>query len=313
MAQISAGSIAPLIHTRWTLARAVPAMKFMQTARHIGKIIMIAAPLEGGRIRDDRTYLVTGGLGGIGSALAGWLADRGAGAIVLNGWRPPDPEVEASIEVLRGRGSDVRIEIADVTDADAVDSMIQRMHQDLPLLGGVIHSVGVLSDASLSKSWERFERVLWPKVLGAWHLHRITKDLDLDMFVLFSSVAGVMGSPGQANHSTANAFLDQLAAHRRALGLAGQAIAWGAWSGIGEAEEHREHIEEHLTAHGVRWITPRQGFKAFDWLLHQDLMAGVVTAMDWPVFQKSLESQLPLLSELQEAMPDADAEEPAIF
>ena len=159
--------------------------------------------------------------------MAGWLAERGAGTIVLNGRRPPDPEVEEAIESLRRRGFTVQVELADVTDAASVDEMLKRMDADLPPLGGVIHSVGVLSDGALgNQSWEKFEQVLWPKVLGAWHLHRATIARDLDMFVLFSSAAGVLGNPGQANHAAANAFLDQLAAHRRALGLPGQAIAW---------------------------------------------------------------------------------------
>ena len=87
---------------------------------------------------------------------------------------------------------------------------------------------------------------------------------DLDMFVLFSSAAGIMGNPGQTNHASANTFLDQLAAHRRALGLPGQAIAWGAWSEIGEAAEQRERIEERLDAGGTGWMTPQQGLQAFE-------------------------------------------------
>jgi len=103
-----------------------------------------------------------------------------------------------------------------MTDQAAIDGMLERIERDLPPLGGVIHSVGVLSDGALTnQSWERFERVLWPKVLGAWHLHRATEGRDLDLFCLFSSRVGVMGNPGQANHAAANAFLDQLAAHRR--------------------------------------------------------------------------------------------------
>ena len=114
--------------------------------------------------------------------------------------------------------------------------MLARIDGDLPPLGGVIHSVGVLADAALgNQSWETFERVLWPKMLGAWHLHRATEHRELDLFLLFSSIVGTMGNAGQANHAAANAFLDQLAAHRRARGLPGQAIAWGAWSGLGEA------------------------------------------------------------------------------
>ena len=313
MKRLAAGELTPIVHAGWPLAETVPAMDFMRAARHIGKIVLTMPPLAQGRLREDRTYLVTGGMGGIGCVVAGWLADRGAGAIVLNGRRPPDPEVEEVIDALRARGATVRVELADVTDAAAVDAMLARMDQELPPLGGVIHSVGVLEDASLAnQSWERFEQVLWPKVLGAWRLHKATVECDLDMFVLFSSVAGVMGNPGQANHAAANAFLDQLAAHRQALGLPGQAIAWGAWSGLGEAEEQRERIEEHLAARGVRWITPQQGLKAFDLLVRQDLTAGVVTAVDWPVFGESLEERPAFFEDLLSTAPDAGIDSPAM-
>ena len=299
MARLKAGELTPLVHTRWPLAEAGRAMKCMQGARHIGKIIFTNSPLARGRLREDRSYLVTGGLGGIGIAVAGWLVDRGAGAIVLNGRRPPDPEVADAIEALRRQGTTVQVELADVTDAAALDAMLARMDAELPPLSGVIHSVGVLADATIgNQTWETFETVLWPKMLGAWHLHRATADRDLDMFVLFSSVAGVLGNPGQANHAAANAFLDQLAAHRRALGLPGQAIAWGAWSEIGEAEEQRERMTRRSASGGIEWITPQQGLRAFDRLVREDATTSVVLARDWVAFGESLESRPPLLEDV---------------
>ena len=303
MHRLAAGELAPLVHTRWSLAEAGAGMEFMRAARHIGKIVFAASPLETGRLRGDRTYLVTGGLGGIGCTVAGWLFDRGAGAIVLNGRRDPDPEAAEAIAELRERGATVSVELADITDAGAVDAMLARVSDSLPPLAGVIHSVGVLSDAALTnQSWESFERVLWPKVLGAWHLHRATADRDLDMFVLFSSVAGVLGNPGQSNHAAANAFLDVLAAHRRSLGLAGQSIAWGAWSGLGEAEEQRERIAAQLEAAGTGWITPQHGMRAFDHLVRQDTTAPMVASVDWQTVADDHESRSPLLEDLLAAV-----------
>jgi acyl transferase domain-containing protein/NADPH:quinone reductase-like Zn-dependent oxidoreductase/NAD(P)-dependent dehydrogenase (short-subunit alcohol dehydrogenase family) len=303
MQRLAVGELAPLVHTRWSLAEVGAGMKFMRAARHIGKIVFAASPLETGRLRCDRTYLVTGGLGGIGCTVAGWLFDRGAGAIVLHGRRDPDPEAAEAIAELRERGATVSVELADITDTDAVDAMLARISNSLPPLAGVIHSVGVLSDAALTnQSWESFERVLWPKVLGAWHLHRATEDRDLDMFVLFSSVAGVLGNPGQANHAAANAFLDVLAAHRRSLGLAGQSIAWGAWSGLGEAEEQRERIAAQLEAAGTGWITPQHGLRAFDHLVRQDTAAPMVANVDWQMVADDHENRSPLLEDLLAAM-----------
>ena len=307
--RISARELEPLSHSRWPLAETGSALTFMRSARHTGKIVLTRSPLATGRLRADRTYLVSGGLGGIGLAVAGWLAEHGAGAIVLNGRRPPDQDAEDTLRALRANGVDVRVELADVSDAAAVDDMLARIDGELPPLGGVIHSVGVLSDGSLAnQSWERFESVLWPKVLGAWHLHRRTEERDLDLFVLFSSRVGVMGNPGQANHAAANAFLDQLAGHRRALGLAGQSIAWGAWSDIGEAAEQRERIERRRAALGGRWFTPEQGLKALERLLRQDATTSVVMSMDWAVFEDAVEERPPFLEELLSSAPEGEAQ-----
>ena len=197
-----------------------------------------------------------------------------------------------------------------MTDTAAVDAMLARIDAKLPPLGGVIHSVGVLSDAALTnQTWASFEQVLWPKIVGAWHLHRATMDRDLDLFILFSSRVGVMGNPGQANHAAANAFLDQLAGHRRALGLPGQAIAWGAWSEIGEAAEQRERIEQRRAALGGRWFTPQQGLRALERLVRQDTTTSVVMAMDWSMFEEAVEDRPPLLEDLLSAVGD-DADDP---
>ena len=308
MERLAAGELKPLVHSRWSLTEAGSAMDFMRTARHIGKNVLAMPPLTRGRLREDRTYLVTGGLGGIGCALADWLAERGAGAIVLNGRRDPDPEAKEAINALREHGVTVQVEIADVTDTAAVDAMLERLDATLPPLAGVIHSVGVLSDATLTnQSWDSFEQVLWPKMLGAWHLHRATVHRDLDLFVLFSSITGVLGNAGQANHAAANAFLDQLAVHRRALGLPGQAVAWGAWSGLGEAEEQRERIERQLEAAGTGWITPQQGLRALEALVRQDAPAGMVAAVDWPTFAAGHDDLPPFLEDLSSASAsDAD-------
>ena len=258
------------------------------------------------RVRGDRTCLVTGGLGGIGLQVAGWLGEQGVGAVVLNGRREPDPAAREEVARLRAGGLDVRVEIADVTEEEAVERLIARSGPDagLPPLGGVIHGVGVLADASLAnQDWASFERVLLPKALGAWHLHRATRSLDLDLFVLFSSFTGVVGNPGQANHAAANAFLDQLALHRRSLGLPGQAIQWGAWSGLGEAEEQRERIAPRVA--GTGWMTPAQGLQALERLVREDAPSVAVSAMDWSRQEPAGGETPPFVAELVEDVTDA--------
>ena len=299
MEGLSGGELAALPFDAWPLVEAGGAMRWMGSGRHVGKVVLRAPGVVGGRLRGEGTYLVTGGLGGIGREVAVWLAERGAGAIVLNGRRPPDPEVEAELEALRARGVRVEVEIADVSDGEAVEAMLGRIAKRLPPLAGVIHSVGVLSDAALTnQDWGRFERVLGPKVVGAWHLHRATRELELDLFVLFTSVAGVLGNAGQANHAAANAFLDRLARHRRALGFAGQAVAWGAWSGTGEAEEQRGRIEERMRAAGQGWLTPVQGLQALDRVVERDAASAVVTAVEWSVLSGRLTRIPAFLEEL---------------
>ena len=310
--RLSSGELKPIIHSRWPLAEAGAALSFMRSARHLGKVVVTTPPLVKDRLRQDRTYLVTGGLGGIGCAIAGWLADHGAGTIVLNGRRDPDAAAQEVIEALKDRGVRVQVELAEMTDMAAVDGMLARVNRELPPLGGVIHSVGVLSDGALTnQSWDRFEEVLWPKILGGWHLHRATADRDLDFFILFSSRVGVMGNPGQANHAAANAFLDQLAGHRRALGLPGQAIAWGAWSDIGEAAEQRDRIDRQRSALGGRWFTPQQGIRALDRLVRQDATTAVVMSMDWSVFEEAVEERPPLLEDLLSTGSDDKAKSAA--
>ena len=300
MDRLAAGELFPLPVTVWPLSEMESSLQAMRGGRHIGKNVLRMPPLARGSLRPDSTYLVTGGLGGIGCAVARWLAERGAGAIVLNGRRNPDPEAESVIHELREAGTDVQVAIADITDVSAVKVMLDQIDQGPKPLGGVIHSVGVLSDGTIeNQTWDRFKLVLWPKILGAWHLHEATRTRALDLFVLFSSGIGVVGNPGQANHAAANAFLDQLAAHRRCLGLPSQAIGWGAWSGIGEAEEQKERIKRRFDHTAAEWITPEQGIDALDRLVRQDVTAPMVTATDWSVVAEESGIHIPFFDELQ--------------
>ncbi|MDE2880982.1 MAG: type I polyketide synthase, partial [Acidobacteriota bacterium] len=266
-------------------------------------------------VREERTYLLTGGTGGMGRSVAEWLLTEGAGAVVLNGRREPRGTVETEIARLREqageRGAEVRVELGDVSDPAAVRDLVGRSGPaaGLPPLGGVFHCVGGLSDAALqNQDWAGFERVLGPKVLGAWELHRATEELDLDLFVLFSSVAGVFGNAGQANYAAANAFLDQLALYRRGQGLPGQAIQWGPWSGAGLAEAARDRIAGRLSATGAGWLTAEEGLRALGRLLRENVGSAVAVAMDW---ERAGEAGAPpaLLSELvTRRAPEAEGE-----
>ena len=258
--------------------------------------------LREGRLSKDRTYLVTGGLTGLGLRTAEWLAARGAGAIVLNGRRAPGPPAEDVIRRIRAAGTKVRVERGDVAEAPTVERLLgccEGPGATLPRLGGVIHAAAVFRDAAVvNYGWAQVRRILWPKVIGAWRLHRATRDLDLDFFVLFSSSSGVIGNTGQAAYGAANAFLDQLAGYRRALGLAGQAIAWGVWSDVGVAEGYRAPFEERLEKIGLGWFAPEAGFQALERLLREGAARSMFARVDWPVFVGAARGDQPLIGHL---------------
>ncbi len=178
------------------------------------------------------TVLVTGGTGGLGALVARHLvAEHGAERLLLVSRRGPQAEGANDLrEALGELGCEVQISACDVSDRDELKSLIDSIPGEHPLTM-VVHAAGVLDDGLIeSLDGERLSRVLAPKVDAAVHLHELTKDMDLREFVLFSSVASSMGSPGQGNYAAANAFLDALAAHRHAEGLPGLSLGWGAWN-----------------------------------------------------------------------------------
>ncbi|MBL0694017.1 type I polyketide synthase [Comamonas sp. JC664] len=188
------------------------------------------------RARADRTYLITGGLGGIGLRLASWLAAHGARHLALCGRKGETEASRLALAPLREAGVHVATFRVDVSRADQVAEMLESIRRGGAPLGGIFHSAGVLADSSLLQWSPRdFETVMGPKVQGAWNLHALATDATLEQFVVFSSTASLMGSPGQASYAAANAFLDALAHFRRARGLPGISLNWGSWGEVGMA------------------------------------------------------------------------------
>ena len=198
--------------------------------------------------------------------VAEWLAQHGAGRLVLIGRRGPTDELLPAIERLRSCGTQLVAEAVDVTDEAALSDLLSRIRSDGPPLRGIVHCAGVLDDAALARQDAgRFARVLAPKLRGAWLLDRLTRSDPLDLFVLFSSISGVLGAPGQANHAAANAILDLLAHARRERGLCATSIDWGVWADIGAAAERG--LTGRLNASGLRAMTPAQGLQALERVL----------------------------------------------
>src|SRR6202012_405336 len=204
-----------------------------QQARHVGKIVLqMPKPLQP---RDDRSYLITGGLGALGLYTAAHLAQLGASDIVLTSRRTPDADAQREIDELTERyRCRIHVFTADVGDEAQVAQLLERIRAELPPLAGVAHLAGVLDDALLTQqSLEHFRTTLAPKAFGAHNLDRLTKNDDLEFFIVYSSASSVLGSPGQANYATANALLDGLVADRRAQGLPATSVNWGPWANGG--------------------------------------------------------------------------------
>jgi NAD(P)-dependent dehydrogenase (short-subunit alcohol dehydrogenase family)/acyl carrier protein len=281
--ELRAGTLAPLPRHVFTLDQVARAFRFMAQARHAGKIVVrhrASTPLV---IRRDGSYLVTGGLSGLGLLTARWLTLQGAGRLVLVGRRGVTSEAAAVIEELRARGTAVIAEALDISDETAVTALLARVRVDGPPLRGVVHSAGVLDDAGLmQQDAQRFARVFAPKVQGGWLLDSLTRRDALDWFVLFSSVAGVLGSPGQCNHSAANAFLDVLAHERRNQGLPALSINWGAWAESGAAADRG--LAPKLAAQGLGTLSPEHGLLAMQRLLESGVVQAAVLPIDWKRF-----------------------------
>ena len=274
VAMLGRGQLRPLPCEVFPVTEAVQAFRRMAAARHIGKIVL---RMSGRRpIDPDGAYLITGGLGDLGLAVAGWLAERGAGHLVLAGRRPPADEARAAIEELRASGADVVVRQADVSRREDVAALIA----GLPTLRGVVHCAGFLDDGMLQhQTWERFAGVLAPKALGAMHLHELTRDRRLDLFVEFSSTTAVFGSAGQANYAAANAALDALAHQRRATGEAALSINWGPFADVGMAARVSRRATR-MAGIGFGGLTVSSGYAVLEELLAGDDAQAAVVDLD---------------------------------
>ena len=263
--------------------RANEAFQTMARARHIGKIIIsfrerpatLYPPPGRADVRGDGTYLITGGLGGLGLEIAAELVAAGAKHLVLVGRRAPSVEGLPKLDALR-RSAVIETRTADVSCADDVRKLVAEITEDMPPLRGLVHAAGVLSDELLMNlTPERFREPLGSKIAGAWNLHTATLDQPLDFFVLFSSAAALVGSPGQSNYAAGNAFLDALAHYRRGIGLCAQSINWGPWSEVGLAA--RADRGTRLENRGLESMSPAQGRAIFRELLEKGpVQAGAI-------------------------------------
>jgi acyl transferase domain-containing protein/aryl carrier-like protein len=289
-AELAAGRLAPLPHRVYPAARVADAFRFMAQARHVGKLVVtpptasMAVPIRG-----DAAYLITGGMGALGLHVAEWLHTRGARHLALMGRSAPAPSAAERIARLERDGVVVRVIRADVTRDDEVSAALAEIAATLPPLRGVVHAAGVVDDAVLARlTPTSLAAVLGPKVAGAWYLHARCAGLPLDFFVVFSSIASVLGSAGQGSYAAANAFLDALAARRRAEGQPGLSVSWGPWAGNGMAAVLGDRDRRRWDEGGVRPMAPAAALHELEGALDGDAAHVVVAAIDWDRYRATV-------------------------
>ncbi|MFZ4850735.1 MAG: SDR family NAD(P)-dependent oxidoreductase, partial [Caldilinea sp.] len=262
---LESGALRPLPSTVYPAQEVVAALRTMQQAGHVGKLVLDFTPAP--PLRPEGSYLITGGLGGLGLQIARQLVDHGARHLVLVSRRAAStPVQQAALAQLAEAGAQVDLLQADITQVEEV----RRLLSQLPALRGIVHAAGVLDDGLLrAQKPERFATVMQPKADGGWHLHTLTQKLELDFFVAFSSMASLVGNPGQSNYAAANGFLDGLMQARRRVGLPGLSINWGPWAEVGMAAQLGDLPQ------GLSWISPQQGRLLFSYLLTRQSAAQV--------------------------------------
>lgn len=301
-------TLKPLPRRVFLIQEVVSAFRHMAQAKHIGKIVIshqaraLGASPEPRDIREDGTYLITGGLGALGLQVARWMVEQGARHIVLMSRRSASDNMTESLSKLKEGGTEVVVMQGDVSREEDVKKIVEALGTRLPPLRGIIHAAGVLDDGVLDQQdWSRFAKVMEPKVEGSWNLHRLTRDQPIDFFVFFSSSASLLGSPGQGNYAAANAFMDALAYYRRAQGMPALSINWGPWAEAGMAATVGSGVQRRWASQGVEMIEPEQGLRVLQQLLFQERAAAQVGVLpiQWSKFLGAFPADRPprLLSE----------------
>jgi NADPH:quinone reductase-like Zn-dependent oxidoreductase/short-subunit dehydrogenase/acyl carrier protein len=301
MALFAEGSLRPLPYRAFPAPRVVEAFRYMQASRQIGKVVVTfddtplpvvertpaPQPLALSR---DATYMVTGGIGGFGQRTARWLAEQGAGHLVLLSRRgakaPGAEEAKAELEAL---GAQVHLKACDVTDASQVKRLLDEIQGALPPLKGIVHAAMVLDDGLIRNlDRDRFLRAMAPKIQGAWNLHRASQGRALDFFVLYSSATTFIGNPGQANYVAANMYLESLAAARQAQGLPATCVAWGAISDVGylaRNEEIKDALQSRLGGHA---LASDQALERLGAMMQAHASGVAVIDFDWHTLNRFL-------------------------
>ncbi|RQH10614.1 MgcI [Okeania hirsuta] len=296
--QCQSGKLKALSYKVFPNTEVKAAFRYMQQGKHIGKVV-VSLPETGDEqksIKSEASYLITGGLGALGLEVAQWMVKEGAKNIVLTGRRNPNEKAQKVIEELEAAGASVSVLLGDISTKESLMKILEEISTSLPPLKGIIHAAGVLDDGVLQKmTWEKFTKVMAPKVSGTWYLHKLTQDLPLDFFVCFSSMASMLGNFGQGNYAAANGFMDAIAHYRRGQGLPGLSINWGAWATAGMAARLAKEHQNRMQSSGVMAIEAEPGMQALGSLLSGYQSQVGVFPVNWSEFFR----QMPGLAKLR--------------
>ncbi len=303
-----------LPHKVFSSTQITDAFRYMQQSKQIGKVVVEMPQLKAEQqsIQPEASYLITGGLGALGLEVAQWMVTQGAKNIVLTGRSAPKETAQKLITDLETAGASVSVLLGDISHQEDVENIFQQIAASLPPLKGVIHAAGVLDDGVLQKmSWQQFSKVMAPKVQGTWHLHQLTKDLPLDFFVCFSSMASMLGSPGQGNYAAANGFMDALAHYRRGMRLPGLSINWGAWAVSGMAARLDSGHQKRIEMSGMSAIEPQQGMQVLGSLLSESSSQVGVFPVNWSRFIQQFPGgqKIPFLSSWMSSVTETKNEQ----
>jgi myxalamid-type polyketide synthase MxaB len=297
MERFAQGDYEPTALTEFRATAIADAFRFMAQRKNIGKVIVSLEDYSTNLpSRSLGTCLITGGLGALGLALAEHQLDQGHSHLVLLSRSAPNTDQLARLEYLREKHADAHLITvqADVCDQQSLDRGLAMIPAPFPPLTHVFHAAGVLADGLLFDMDDaRWQTPLAPKVQGTWNLHRATKRYPIEQFVLFSSIAAILGSPGQGNYAAGNAFLDAFAIYRKRKGLPALSINWGPWAELGMAADPER--ERQLRARGLELISPQRGLLALDRFMETSLPSVAFMDVDWNRLAQSQSGIVPPL------------------
>jgi len=284
------GIFQPVPISVFKASEAKEAFSAMAQSKHMGKVVLEfkddqipvkSQQSQSGRLDSDCSYIVTGGTSGFGLQVADWLVDQGAGRLYLLSRSGPKTAADRDLVEAMQHRANVIVRSLDITDGQQVAALLSEIRESDRPLKGIIHGAMVLEDSFLEDmTLDKYHRVIAPKVDGAWNLHGSSLEDSLDFFIMFSSVASLVGNPGQANYVAANSFLDGFAHYRRSVGLPATTINWGVLSEAGVVARNLE-VGDVLEAAGIGGFTNKQALEGLQMAIADDPVQIGLFDMDW--------------------------------